>query len=130
MKFQNVAFRDIEEFLEYLPDPERQMVELLRGLVFNCIPGVTEKLSYNVPFYKRRRNICFIWPSSVLWGKKKTYEGVRFGFANGHLLQDEFSWLDTGNRKHVYWKDFTDIRDVDLDLLKTFIFEAAALDAR
>ena len=106
-KMQNVRFNNIDDFLAFLPDDELKLVEYLRRLVFRCVPDVSEKLSFNVPYYKRHRNICFIWPASVLWGKKKTYDGVRFGFTNGCLLADEAGYLEKGKRKQVYWKDFT-----------------------
>ncbi len=125
---QSVSFRSVDEFLEYLPQDELQIVERLRALVFDSIPGVTEKLSYNVPFYKGNKNICFIWPASVLWGKTKSYEGVRFGFTNGYLLHDEIGFLDKGNRKKGYWKDFTSLAEIDSALLKSYIIEASIID--
>jgi hypothetical protein len=125
---QNVSFKDVDEFLEFLPADERKVVDVLRNIIFNCIPGVTEKLSYNVPFYKKHMNICFIWPASVLWGKKKTYSGVRMGFTYGNLLNDETGYLDKSDRKQVYMRDFIKISDIDVDLLKSFIFEAAMID--
>ena len=125
---QNVKFSSVDEFLDFLPVDELKVVEFLRRIVFNCIPDITEKLAYNVPYYKRNKNICFIWPASVLWGKKKTYEGVRFGFTSGYLLQDEMNYLDKGDRKQVYWKDFTEIKEIDVDLLKTYIFDAYIID--
>ena len=127
-KMQNVSFRTVEEFLDFLPEKELKITRALRKIIFGCITDVTEKLSYNVPFYSRRKSICFLWPASVLWGKKKTYEGVRFGFANGYLLSDENNFLERGNRKRVYWKDFRSVKEIDVALLKSFIFEAAVLD--
>lgn len=127
-KMQEVSFRDIEEFLAYLPDDERKITELLRHIVFSCDPGITEKLSYNVPYYKRHRQFCFIWPASILWGKKKTYEGVRLGFTSGHLLTDAVGYLDRGNRKFVSYKDFRSVTDIDADILKTYLYEALAVD--
>jgi hypothetical protein len=129
-KMQNVRFHNIDEFLDFLPENELRLVNALRQIVFNCIPMVTEGLAYNVPYYKMYRNICFIWPASVLWGKKQTYEGVRFGFKNGNLLQDEIGYLDKGDRKQVYWKDFKDIKEIDVDLLNSYLFEAVIIDER
>ena len=125
---QTVSFRSIEEFLEYLPEDELKIVELLRKLVFDCIPNVTEKLNYNVPFYKGNRNICFIWPASVLWGGTKSYDGVRLGLANGYLIQDKIGFLDKANRKQVYMKDFLNISDINSDLVKSYLIEAAVID--
>ncbi|MGE0566528.1 MAG: DUF1801 domain-containing protein [Bacteroidia bacterium] len=127
---QNVNFKSVEEFLDFLPEDELRIVEILRRLIFDCVPGITEKLSYNVPFYKKRKGVFFIWPASVLWGKKQTYEGVRFGFQQGYLLADEINFLDRGERKQVYWRDFTNIKETDHDLLKAYIFEAVIIDEK
>ncbi|MBS1537231.1 MAG: DUF1801 domain-containing protein [Bacteroidetes bacterium] len=125
---QNVSFRTVDEFLEFLPKDEFIIVDYLRRVIFEYIPHITEKLRYNVPFYKLHKNLCFIWPASVLWGKKKTYSGVRFGFTSGYLLNDELGYLDKGTRKQVYWKEFTDIKSIEVDILKSFIFAAVLLD--
>lgn len=128
MKMQEVSFSDVNEFLDFLPDDERKIVDKLRKIIFDCAPEAVEKLSYNVPFYKQHRNVCFIWPSTVLWGKTKTYSGVRLGFSNGYLLNDEIQYLQKGKRKQVYWRDFTSTGEIDPDLLKSYIFEALSID--
>ncbi len=127
-KMQNVSFTTVTEFLEFLPTDELKVVEVLRQLVIDCIPNATEKISFNVLYYKRYKTICFIWPASILWGKKKTYGGVRFGFANGNLMQDEIGYLNKGTRKQIYWKDFDSIKDINIDLLRSYIFEALIID--
>jgi hypothetical protein len=130
MKMQNVSFKNVDEFLEYLPDDELKITRFLRGIIFDCIPMVTERLSYNVPYYKMNRNICFIWPASILWGKKQTYTGVRFGLTNGHMIADETGYFSKGGRKKVYWRDFSNIKEIDVDLLKSYIIEATMLDGK
>jgi hypothetical protein len=127
-KMQQVSFRNVDEFLEFLPADELEMTQLLRNLIFNCVPNITEKLSYNVPFYKKNKGLFFIWPASVLWGTKKTYTGVRFGFQQGHLLNDALNFLDRGDRKQIYMKDFKSVQGIDPGILKTYIFEAALID--
>lgn len=125
---QKVKFKSIEEFLDFLPDDERKMTLYLMNIVENSIANYRRKLSYNVPYYAKNKNICFIWPASVLWGKQKTYEGVRFGFTRGYLLNDEMNYLDKANRKQVYWRDFRNIHEIDEDLLKAYLFEAVEID--
>jgi hypothetical protein len=126
-QMQNVSFASVGEFLDYLPAEQLQIVETLRELVHDSIPGVKEKLSYNVPFYRKNYSICFIWPGSVGWGGV-TREGVRLGFNYGSLLKDEAAYLDKGTRKHVYWKDYYNLAEVEEHLLRSFLYEAAALD--
>ena len=125
---QNVKFNSITQFFDFLPENELDLVEYLRDIVFRCIPDAKEKLAYNVPYYSRFKNICFIWPASILWGKKKTYEGVRFGFTQGHLLTDDSNCLERGARKYVYWKDYPEIKQINVSLLEAFLFEAAVID--
>lgn len=127
-KMQSVSFQDVEEFLEYLPEKERIIVETLRGLIFDCIPGTHEKLSYNVPFYRKNKNICFIWPASVLWGTKKTYAGVRLGFNQAFRMDDPLNYLSKGDRKQIYYHDFLSIHDIDHAILKLYLFEAHRVD--
>lgn len=128
-KMQNVSFKSVDELLDFLPEHELKIVSLLRQLILDSIPGCQEKLSFNVPYYKRNTNICFIWPASVLWGKTQTYHGVRLGFTNGYLMHDEINYLDKGDRKQVYWKDFTDIKQIDVDLVKAYIYDALEIDS-
>jgi hypothetical protein len=127
-KMQNISFDTVEDFLEFLPVDELRIVNVLRMLVLECMPDAIEKLSFNVPFYKRHKTVCFIWPASVFWGSKKTYEGVRFGFANGYLMQDEIGYLNKGDRKQIYWRDFTSVSEIDVSLLRAYLFEAMMID--
>lgn len=90
------------------------------------IPQCREKLSYNVPYYYRHSRICFIWPGAVPWGKTTT--GVTFGFCNGHLLTDDTGYLEKGSRKQVFTKIYHDVREIDPDILRAFLYEAAEID--
>lgn len=125
---QNVKFKHIDDFFEFVPEDELEIVHLLRNIIFECIPHAQEHLAFSVPHYKVHRNICFLWPASVLWGKKKTYTGVRFGFAKGYLLSDETGYLDKGSRKYVYWKDIATSDQIDVAVIKSLLFEASLLD--
>ena len=125
--FQQLSFDSIEECLDFLPEHERKLTEHLRQIVLSSILEVKEKLSYNVPFFARNRNICFIWPASIPWGKVKK-EGVMFGFTQGHLLTGEFGYLEVGRRKFVRSKTFFSLKEIEDELLCTFIFEAVEWD--
>ncbi len=126
---QNVSFKTIDDFLEYIPADEYNIVTRLRKIVLESIPECIEKISYNVPYYYRNSRICFIWPASVPWGNvKKT--GVQLGFCNGYLLNDDINYLDRGNRKQVYSKTFTKLKEINNDLLRSYILEAVTLDEK
>ena len=123
--FQPFDFRNVTDFLDYLPDQELAIVECLRDLVLECIPDCTEKLAYNVPFYYRYSRICFIWPGAVPWGTIKS--GVEIGFCKGHLLPDS-SYLQAGNRKEVYIKTFQTIKEVNVPVIRQLLYEAVLID--
>ena len=126
---QEVHFASVEECLDYLPEDERRITERLRSLVFEAMPDATEKLAYNVPYYRKHANICFIWPGSVPWGKV-TQKGVRFGFTQGNLLEDGEGYLDKGARKQVYWRDFYSLKDIDREKLLPLLHQAILIDAQ
>lgn len=127
-KFQNLHFRSVGEFLDYLSGEERIIIDYLREIILDSIPEVTEKLAYNVPYYYKHSRICFLWPPSVPWGNT-LIKGVQMGFCNGNLLNDEIGYLEKGSRKQVYWKTFSNIREIDADLLKTYLYDATRIDA-
>jgi hypothetical protein len=43
-------FTSVEECLDFIPEEEQVVAEILRALALECIPNVKEKLGYNVPF--------------------------------------------------------------------------------
>ncbi|GAB5408793.1 MAG: hypothetical protein BalsKO_11580 [Balneolaceae bacterium] len=128
-KFQNVSFNSIGDFLDYIPENELLIVEELRSLIYECIPDVKEKLSYNVPFFRRKRNICFIWPASVPWGNVPK-KGVQLGFTSGNLIHDFAGFLNFGTRKSVGIKTFFSIDEIETELVRTYLFEALEVDNR
>ena len=125
---QNVNFKSLDEFFEFIPASEAKIVEALRKIVLESIPDCEEKLVYNVPFYKRHSNICYIWPCSITWGGIG-HKGVHLGFINGNLMQDEIGYLLRGKRKQVFWKSFFDVKEIDARILQTYLLEAALIDS-
>ena len=127
-QFQPFDFTSVENFLQFLPKRERVIVDQLRDLVFECLPGCREKLTYNVPFYYKNKRICFIWPSSVPWGKTKN-KGVQIGFCQGYLMNDELNYLEKGNRKQMYYKSYFSLKEVNMNIIRQYLFEADRVDA-
>ena len=126
-KMQSVDFRTVGDVLDFLPEEQAEIFMRLRDLVLECVPDVEERLSFNVPFYRRYRGICFIWPGAIAWGSK-TWPGVEFGFNYGNLLTDAAGWLDKGQRKQVYVKRFYSLREIPEDLLRAYLLEAVEVD--
>lgn len=126
-KFQPIDFQDLDDLYAYLPEDQLRMIKALRSLVYECIPEAKEKLSYNVPFFKVRKTICYIWPGAVPWGK--TSEGVSIGFYQGHKLQDPETYLESAKKKVIRSKTFLSIQEIDFDRLREFLDQAEAIDA-
>lgn len=124
-----LRFATVGDCLDFLPPDERALTEHLRELLLAEAPELKERLSFNVPFYKVRKDICFLWPASVLWGNRKTYAGVRLGFAYGVLLPSAAGYLEGGGRKQVYWRDLTAITPADERMIRTLLREAVRVDA-
>jgi|GEM_PF-334736 len=123
--------RSVEEIIESLPKNERAIVKRLRALVLECLPLAEEKNSYGVPFYRRNRMICFIWPPSVSWGPKKDqYEerGVTLGFCQGYLFTNDEGLLVAEGRKQVYCMYFKSLDEIHDDQIKPLLYEAELID--
>lgn len=123
---QQTKFKSLGEFLDFLPPNEFTIVEHLRSIIFEELPDCKEKLAYNVPFYYRHSRICFIWPASVPWGGVD--DGVALGFCKGNLLSDEIGYLEKQDRKEVRTKTFTSEKQIERDLLRSYLLEAKKID--
>ena len=123
-----LRFSSVAALLDFLPADERALTEQLRELIISEAPDLKERLSFNVPFYKGRRDVCFIWPASVLWGRKKTYEGVRFGLSYGSLVPGCEPYLQRGDRKQVCWRDLHRLTSTDERMIRTVLRAGFAVD--
>jgi hypothetical protein len=125
---------DIDQMIATLPRDEQVLVKRLRALVTECIPKATEKVYEDLvmPFYKRNRLICFIWPPSVVWGRNVSQnqkaKGVSLGFNQGKLMSNENGLLLSEGRKQVYMMYFKKLDDIDEHLIRALLFEAAMID--
>lgn len=124
----SIRFASPRELLDFLPADERDLMERLREFIISEAPELKERLSFNVPYYKARRDVCFLWPASVLWGMRKTYDGVRFGFCYGTLLDDPHGYLLRGTRKQVLWRDITEFTSTDERMLRQLLAQAIKVD--
>lgn len=116
------------EFWEYLPDDEREIVDVLRQIVLENLPAHTiEKFAWNVPCYYGRRQICIIWPASVPRGGIK--RGVLLGFSQGHRLPDVHNYLTHGTNKVIFYKIYRSVDEIDERAIVSLLREAVTLDA-
>lgn len=131
-RFQNVNFTSLEDCYAHVTPQELEIMLFLRELIVEIIPGCTEKLSYNVPYFYGNSRICYLWPASIPWGKV-SMNGVQLGFCDGNLLSDPTAYLEKGKRKQVYYKEFTSIEQVsedEVELLRNLLIEAGEIDRK
>ena len=120
-------FKSLIEFLEFLPENERIIVDVLRQIVKENLPATCkEKLSYNVPFFYGKKGICIIWPSSVPRGGIK--EGVLLGFWYGCKLKDKDNYLKHGTNKQIFYKIYKYVDEINEKAIVKLLKEAVTLD--
>ena len=64
----------------------------------------------------------------MLWGNKRTYEGVRLGFVRGHLMYDDINYLHADQRQYVRCRDFLSVADIEADILRAYLYDALRVD--
>ena len=120
-------FKSIPELYEFLPDNERLILDILRGIILDLLPSYcSEKISYNVPYYYGNRGICILWPSSVPRGGIK--EGVLFGLWQGNRLGDFDGYLTRGTNKKIFYKIFTNTEEIEIKRLSEILKHAILFD--
>ncbi len=126
---------DWSDFAQALPKEERLIFQRLRDVVLETEPRLVETKSYGVPFYSRKKRICFIWPVSAPdapKAKNQKDDGtlVSLGFCYANLLSNEQGLLLSEGRKQVYiirlrsFKELTSIENQIAEILR----EAVLLD--
>ena len=123
--------RTVDEIVMSLPKTEQVIVKRLRALVLECLPLAEEKNSYGVPFYRRNRMICFIWPPSISWGEKSEAnksKGVTLGFCQGNLFANDEGALLAEGRKQVYCMYFREVKEINDDQIRALLYEAELID--
>ncbi len=120
----------VEEVIEELPKAEQIIVKRLRSIILDSLPKAEEKNSYGVPFYRRNRMICYIWPSSVQWEPKKIdpEKLVVLGFCQGNLMANEDHVLLAEGRKQVYCMYFKSLAQINEPQVRALLYEAGMID--
>lgn len=121
----------VEEVIEDLPRAEQLIVKRVRAIILDCLPQAEEKNSYGVPFYRKNRMICYIWPSSIQWEPKKKQDPeklVVLGFCQGNLMANEDHVLLAEGRKQVYCMYFKSLIEINEPQIRALLFEAGMID--
>ena len=112
----------MDAVLSYIYDQteNRTMVMLVLHELLSSIPGITCRISYNIPFYYRNKGICYLNPV------KK--DGVELAFIHGLQLSNSQGLLQHKGRKQIAGVTFHFIEEVPFHQLTGIIQEAILLD--
>lgn len=119
--------KTVENLITELPPHEAEMMKALGGIILSCSPHITQKLTYNVPFFYGHSRICYTWPSSIPWGKVPK-NGVLLGMCRGHLLSNEQGILEMEGRKEVVSVTFFSPSEINEGIIREIINEAIIID--
>lgn len=98
----------VEEYISNKPDNLREVMTYLHFLI-SSQDGITSKLGYGIPFYSRKKPICYVNP---IKNKK-----VELCFYFGKLLVEQHKILSMRDRKQVagiYIEDIANIPEKEI----------------
>lgn len=105
------------------------MVDVLRQVIIAHLPaGYTEKICWNVPYFRGNKGICIVWPATVPRGGIK--EGVLLGFSHGNRLEDADGYLKRGTNKQVFYRIFQKAEEIEEEAIVKLLKEAVMVDER
>ncbi len=119
--------RSLTQLYDLLPENERLVTDVLRGIVKDHLPAYCkEKISFNVPYFHGNKGICIIWPATAPRGGIK--KGVLLGFWYGNKLKDVAGYLTHGSNKQIFYKIFYDVDEINEKAILKLLKEAVRVD--
>ena len=116
----------MDEFFQSLPKKEQVVASRLHMLILDTDPRIREQFSYGVPYYFRKRRICFIWPQSAQYGPKDAL--ISLGFCYGHMLSKEQGVLLSVGRTQVSIIKYSSLSEINEPMVNAILQEALMID--
>lgn len=98
---------------------QRWIMERLHELI-TVYPEITGKIRYRIPFYYRKKWVCYMNPI------KKN--GIELVFINGHLLSNEQGMLQAKGRRQVCGISLYDAEAIPEEAILEILQEAFLVD--
>jgi phosphosulfolactate synthase (CoM biosynthesis protein A) len=98
---------------------QRLIMERLHELI-TVNPEITGKIRYRIPFYDRKKWVCYMNPI------KKN--GIELVFIHGHLLSNEQGLLQARGRRQVRGISLYHLEDVPKEAILEILQEAFLVD--
>jgi uncharacterized protein len=112
----SIASRQVDDFIEALPERERTIAEAVRELLFEYVPQIEEKFSFKLPFYHYYGMFCYLHFDKG---------GLHLCFCRGKDLVDAFPQLEQKNRAAIASVTLKEKKDIQRLELVTLITTAA-----
>lgn len=108
-----------ESYILELPENQRQIMQRMHDLLMS-FPKMTTKIRYKIPFYYRKKWLCYLNPIKS--------NGVELCFLRGSELSNEQGILLANDRKMVAGISYYSVDEIDEKTLLEIINEAVLLD--
>ncbi len=112
---------NVASFIYDQPQPQCEIMTVLRTWILDLAPGIKETISYKIPFFNFYGSLCYLNP---------TEEGVDFGFTKGYELHGDNGMLEAKGRKRVKTVTFHSIAELEEneEIIRRLLNEAAILN--
>lgn len=111
----------VRNFINEQPEPQRELMTILRSWILDLGQHTQEKISYKIPYFYLYGTMCYLNPHN---------EGVDLGFTKGYELSDEQKILESKGRKQVKTITFHSVAELEEneDTIRHVLNEAAILN--
>lgn len=112
---------NVSGFISQQPEPNKEMMTILRSWVLDLGRHTEEKISNKIPYFSFFGPMCYLNP---------TDEGVELGFTKGYELSDDNRILESKGRKMVKSITFYSVTSLEEqeDAIRHILNEAAILN--
>lgn len=111
--------KTVSHYIDQMDAKLLPIVLKLRAIIKNGFPGIIERISYNIPFYYYNGPLCYI---------NVRKNSVSLGFTKGYALSNKQGLLDMKGRKQVATLTFCTEDEIDENIIKEIILEAASIN--
>ena len=108
---------EVDEYISHAGEGQQEILQELRELIFEAVPGVREQFKWSQPVYGTEKDFAYL---------KYTKNHINLGFFSFENIKDPGSWLEgTGKRmRHI---KITRPDHPDRSALKEMIAQSAGI---
>lgn len=114
--------RAVDMLVSAWSEPQQEVTDLLRYLILDVSPAITESVKFNIPFYDMNGMLMYISP---LKGKGR---GVVLAFCQGRLMDDSAGVFTAHDRKEVRHIVIDSLDESLVDTVRQYIIEAVTIN--